>query len=106
MVKGNYIVPQLGLVAFNCPFCGAYSHQQWDEIEDRPVSFREPEGIYTSNLYEDRVEIIKEGSASSHVCSISKCMHCSKFAIWVETTMVYPDNVSVEPATADMPEDI
>lgn len=106
MANENYVAPELGLEAFNCSFCGAYSHQRWDEIEDRPMSLQGSEGIYTSELYDDRVEFLKGESDSFHVCSLSKCMHCGKIAIWIGAIRVYPDNISVELPNTNMPEDI
>jgi len=80
MTKIPYEQPEFKKTAFNCPFCNAYSKQDWYNLT-------------YSNRYLD------EGS----VCF---CSHCGKFSIWHAKKMVYPDFAGVEPPSQDLSDDI
>jgi hypothetical protein len=102
LVKGNYVAPELGLQAFNCPLCGAYSHQSWSEVFQKA-------GLFVKPLHEVRLETIKnrlEINGVKPICSISKCYRCQEYAIWEGPSMIHPNELNVEPPNNDMPEDI
>lgn len=112
MGKEIYVAPELGLNAFNCPECRAYSHQEWHEVQLNTNGHIY--GFY--QLSKDRVESIKitdeitapgvSGFKIFHITSFSRCYNCKSFTIWRGSNMVYPQNLSVEPPNSDMPEDI
>lgn len=80
----DYIAPRKGLTAFNCPFCGAYAHQQWYKLygEDEEV---------------DSVETNLEATWSA-------C--CEKTAVWSKDKLVYPLASSAPLPSPDMPADV
>jgi hypothetical protein len=102
LVKGNYVAPELGLKAFNCPLCGAYSHQLWSEVFRKASYSVRP-------FYEDRIETIKNRidlNGTKTICSISRCSNCEDYAIWEGPNLVHPNILTVVPPNDDMPEDI
>jgi hypothetical protein len=102
LVKGNYVAPELGLEAFNCPFCGAFSHQSWSEVTYRGH-------LSVETLFEGRVYSIKNRTNTpgmKNICSISKCSRCDQYTIWEGPSMIHPNELNVEPPNDDMPEDI
>ncbi|OHR71173.1 hypothetical protein HMPREF3291_00190 [Bacillus sp. HMSC76G11] len=105
MVRGNYVAPELGLAAFNCAVCGAYSHQVWDEvIRDTGKNF-----IAIRDWNFNRVDHIRMNikiPAALHINSVSYCLHCKESSIWHGPNMIYPSEITVEPPNLDMPGDI
>jgi len=106
MKNGSYVSPQFGLNAFNCPFCGAYSHQRWYEIIYRI-------GRYEFDMYEledDRIPLIIDRDTvetmSRHIMAFSECYSCKGTSTWEHGLMVHPNNYVAEPPNADMPEDM
>ncbi|MDM5455225.1 DUF4145 domain-containing protein [Peribacillus simplex] len=107
MAKENYVAPDLGLEAFNCPNCGAFSHQSWNEVAQNGPNY------FISTLYEGRIEnYIKlrykynYGQGLNNICSISECSRCKGATIWEGPNMIHPNASIVEPPNIDMPEDI
>lgn len=73
----DYVPPEYGKSAFNCPHCGAYSRQGW-------------------SLRPTKIENL----------SIASCDNCGNFSIWLDEKMIYP-NKSVAPLPSpDMPKDV
>jgi len=62
-----HVPPELKKEAFNCPYCGAISHQYW--------------GIVTMPKYRSTI---------SDEIDLSQCEHCNKVAIWYDKNLVQP----------------
>lgn len=60
-----YKAPKFNEKAFNCPFCNAYAHQNW-------------EWAYLYN----RTQISD--------LKVARCGHCGEYSLWVGEKMVYP----------------
>ncbi len=83
--KIPFTPPSFKGAAFNCPFCNAFSHQEWG-CPQRPAG---------NTTYAQ--------SAKFWICRCSRCEH---FSIWVSDEMVYPDIKTVPVPNPDLPEDI
>lgn len=79
--KIPYKAPEFEETAFNCPFCNAYSNQNWHTI--RTLS-----GIPLPN---------------TRICY---CSHCKFYSVWYEEKMIYPDFSGIEPPNENLDEDI
>lgn len=80
-----FISPQYQLTSFNCPFCDAYANQVWKSAISK-------ERGYTA----DDVDL-------TDFCF---CIHCGRYSIWHEETMIYPDYAGIEAPNEDLAEDI
>lgn len=66
--------------SFNCPFCGAYAHQEWQQcIRDRS---------YINKLY------------------VAQCNHCWELSVWYDEKMIYPEKTNINESNNDLNEDI
>lgn len=85
----DYVPPEYGKDAFNCPHCGAFAHQQW--------RFRI-----------NACEHSGGGGVVSHLPSISAsiCDRCHKFALWEDERLFYPQMYVAPLPAADMPGDV
>lgn len=109
----TYVPPALDLSTFNCPYCRAFSHQDWFAggarhfarngpmvglIESMPVQKRDAPKLLNRET----------NSPSVRLASVmfSACVSCHKVAIWVHDTIVYPQTGEAPAANSDMPEDI
>ncbi|MEH7557141.1 DUF4145 domain-containing protein [Priestia megaterium] len=112
MGKETYVAPQLGLKAFTCPECKAFSHQTWNE-----VIFNTNGNSYKLQAFTGpRVDVVKEkeelpvsglaGHSIFHITAFSHCYSCKAVSIWKGNNMVHPNNLNVEPPSLDMPADI
>lgn len=111
MARENYVAPELGVAAFNCPICQAYSYQEWHEVSVDINEFSHEEyyvGFFGGHMATQRLNVIRNriDDLPKHVCSFSKCSHCEKYSIWEGPNMVHPNISIVEPPNSDMPEDI
>lgn len=80
----NFVKPTFRSVAFNCPFCQAYSHQLWGDAQ-----------------------IYRLGSFNSVPNTMfSYCVCCSTYSIWVNGELVYPEPSLVLPPNVDLNVDI
>ena len=81
--KIPYKLPQFKEKAFNCPFCNAFSNQNWKIVHFGGGGFVSLENTW-----------------------ICFCVHCDRYSIWHEEVMIYPDFQGVEPPNEDLDEDI
>jgi len=108
---------------FQCPHCQVVAQQEWSNISKYKEITRK---IYTHNFLEYRKNI----DGYDHACiqkflkfmedklptslnqffpkeiSIAICQSCNDFSIWINTEMIYPKQLPIENANADMNEDI
>ncbi|MCS2164995.1 DUF4145 domain-containing protein [Scandinavium manionii] len=68
-----------GEKAFNCPYCNAYSQQEWTRLTHGY------NGNYDSKVF------------------FSECQHCRKLAYWLEKVMVSPVMTGADLPNPDMP---
>ncbi|WP_276682461.1 DUF4145 domain-containing protein [Empedobacter brevis] len=87
-MKGQYISPELNLKAFNCAHCHVYSHQDWFYLR----AGESTDGY--GRQHEDRK------------FRVSYCERCGGSTIWLEESIIFPQNSIVEPANPDLPEEI
>jgi len=80
----EYVAPELDLEAFNCPYCGAYAHMHWYDVD--AISNYRP--ILNFKLRSAR------------------CAHCQSFAIWTKTEMIIPSHSTAPMPNKDMPESV
>lgn len=87
----NYVAPKFALKAFNCPFCNAYAHMEWESY---------PRGAFSDY-------------------SEASCSKCQKKSLWRKEVhivpvvgvknvgfMIYPDTGNAPFPVEDMPEDV
>jgi hypothetical protein len=84
MQKIPYTPPRFQESSFNCPFCNAFAEQTWFQLEYVVVG-RRPDLPHSFACF---------------------CSHCSKFSIWYEMKMVYPNFAGVEAPNEDLSEAI
>ena len=85
MRKIPYTPPKFNQTSFNCPFCNAFTHQNWYQLEYSPN--------YNRN----------EDLNNSFACF---CYRCSKFSIWHEQVMIYPNFSGIESPNQDLSKEI
>ncbi|MFA7119451.1 MAG: DUF4145 domain-containing protein [Sphaerochaetaceae bacterium] len=78
-----YQTPRFKTTSFNCPFCSAFSQQNWHYL------------YYLNSAYR-----------TLNNAEICFCSHCKEYSIWHNETMIYPNFVGVEPASQDLDQDI
>ena len=86
MTKAKYIAPKVGLSAFNCPYCGAYSDMNWYGIT-----------YYTGRSY----DAIKDYSLV-----VARCSHCQQFSLWANNSMIIPNDSTAPMPHDDIPEQV
>jgi len=87
-MKSEYVLPEHGLEAFNCPQCHVFASQYWYHMK----ASAQPEGH--GRQY-----------SNGHFM-ISNCAHCDFPTIWHDETMVYPLHADAEPPNPDLPENV
>lgn len=78
-----YKDPEFLSKAFNCPFCGAYSNQQWYQLQYTPYA--------------------KQNLVGGHSAF---CSCCGRYSIWFDRKMIFPDHLNVVEANCDLSDDI
>ncbi|MBU0667774.1 DUF4145 domain-containing protein [Patescibacteria group bacterium] len=68
--------PQFQKSSFNCPYCQAFSVQEW------------------ATAYANSTRI--------GAWSASLCRHCHSYALWLEKQMIFPDFQGIEPPNTDL----
>ncbi|MEK3699342.1 DUF4145 domain-containing protein [Paenibacillus sp. FSL R10-2199] len=90
----NYIVPEVHLVRFTCPYCNTLSQQNWSNVylyKSGDVCF-----LKTDKL---QAEVVEEINSST-------CESCGRYHIWIKGRMVQPDSSGIPLPSEDMPEEI
>ncbi|MBN3125999.1 DUF4145 domain-containing protein [Pectobacterium brasiliense] len=77
----EYYPAVFGVKAFNCPYCDAYSQQEWT-----------------------RLTYGYHGGDNSKMV-FSECQHCNQLAYWLDEEIIYPLRSDAEMPNPDMPED-
>ena len=85
MTKITYYPPEYGKDEFNCAHCKVFAHQSWG-------------GSLSNNLL--------NSSLPSDFLTVSKCRHCYELSIWIEGSLVYPAQITVEDPNDDMPDEV
>lgn len=80
MVEIPFTPPTLDTTSFNCPYCGAYAHQNWWNVFYR--RWNQFEALPTMQL--------------------SQCDHCDEFAYWFEGRLLIPDLRTAPPPNPDL----
>lgn len=83
-------MPSFGGQAFNCVDCHVFTKQHWYLMTGSPMI----------NRYDMQVPI------QDNRFSISLCEHCRFPTIWFGEKVIFPLNLSVEPPSEDLPEEI
>lgn len=79
----KYVPPKRNENGFNCPHCGAFSHQLWEDVYGR--TSRNQNHPFAGWF-------------------LSLCKRCGKRALWYEEGIVYPDTSFAPPPHPDLPE--
>ncbi|MBO1223886.1 MAG: DUF4145 domain-containing protein [Candidatus Scalindua sediminis] len=87
-MKAEYISPQKGANAFNCPNCHVYAQQSWFFMA----------GASNSTGYGQTYQ--------NKSFLISSCANCSSPTIWLGDKIIFPIHSASEPPNIDLPEDI
>jgi endogenous inhibitor of DNA gyrase (YacG/DUF329 family) len=78
----KYVEPGFQVAGFNCPNCGTFSNQTWEE-----TYILRHGGVVQQNIY------------------ISHCQYCGKISIWYEKELIYPDKASAPLPSEDLPQE-
>jgi len=81
----KYVTPKVLLDSFHCPFCNAYAHQIWGDVN-----------IATKD--EDIYEVEEFRGAM--------CSYCNEVSIWNDDTMVFPLSTIAPHPVEDMPDNV
>lgn len=128
--------PSVKLAAFNCPYCSAFTTQQWFKISGEEKSIEERLPVVWSKELESRfknnrdlppedrerfLEIIEKlatgipsltddytrGSTRMlRNLHLSQCYHCDKMSVWVGDRLVFPIKKTGVVPNPDLPEHI
>jgi hypothetical protein len=79
----NHVAPSFEADAFNCPHCGAYSHQYWITLEI---------DIHNNTYYTDTN------------FTRSECKRCKDYLFWHNENIIVPDVSGAPIPNKDMPE--
>ena len=80
----KYVKPILAANFFTCPHCKVVTEQKW-------MSY-----FWSGSR-------IGPGGGNF---SFSTCVHCQEHTVWVENSMVFPDNPTAPPPSIEMPETV
>jgi len=69
--------------SFNCPNCGAFSHQVWKQTKYIDGGYRDIESL-----------------------QVTFCHHCQKFSLWLNEKMIHPEISGIQKPNQDLDADI
>jgi hypothetical protein len=79
-----YTPPRFQIPGFNCPLCTAFAKQTWQQM----------------------MRMLPTGASNVPGLILAACDHCSRFSLWLEGDMVYP-NTSIAPyPNPDLPQEV
>lgn len=105
MNESNYTPPKFKEPSFNCPHCGAFAQQDWDELCSQASLGKE------TNLHFPLIDLDTPSGVAPFSFLRSLCKACGKNSIWrgryvKDTKMIYPFVLSAPPPNLDMPEEV
>lgn len=89
-MNGKYIIPSFGGQAFNCVKCHVFAKQHWHYMTSSQVI---------------NGHIMQMQTEDKRFC-VSRCEHCEFPTIWFGDKAIFPLNLSAEPPSEDIPEEI
>jgi hypothetical protein len=127
--------PEIGRQAFECPHCGAFSHQHWfrcfveqlgkddkpeiaqdtirrilEEPQVLPAELRDKLAGYATKVVSNKVFFEDRKQRKPNVQSVnltlSKCFTCEECAVWVGDQLVNPVKYSSIPAHESLPKPV
>jgi hypothetical protein len=135
-MSGKTITPSLGAKSFTCPHCGAMAHQHWYSVfvreydKDNAPSMPDPDIIQDIEKNDDldaenRRKLVKlfqrllakelfrqfqkDGIYLQYELNnlyVSLCYSCSKLALWVADSLLYPAQATSIQPNEEIPPDI
>ncbi|MFM5438394.1 DUF4145 domain-containing protein [Aeromonas enteropelogenes] len=125
-------VPSVHETAFNCPYCNAYSAQNWFRIsaerfglkDDKPIVYTQsdleqllvdskPDALVVKTVmgFLNQKVIITPPHTGFGLVGLaniyaSQCHNCMDIAIWISDKLIYPASKCVVTPNEDMPDDI
>jgi len=104
--------PSICSPRFDCPYCGAFSHQDWYKLNADLIQNSEQwESIVENITDKNIITVVQKQSPSGTINDannlfLSQCYSCKKAAIWVYSGIVFPpQRFGVEP-NQDIPPEI
>jgi len=131
-MSDNYVVPEFGKDAFDCPYCNAYAKQEWLSFVRREAwskLFEEgkqvaailaDQDIWGKRILSEYINIDKAQRMTSTIASISAmvlaghnmsdlmgacCSRCGKYSYWHDGKLIYLPICTAPMPNEDMPED-
>lgn len=113
------VMPEVGRTAFNCPRCGAYAHQEWDDLatsywdevnnelavnsflDSKPDSFGIVHRLARLQASRDGAEPVNEIEPGNW--SAAQCVRCREWSVWRDKRMVFPGVALGSPPHEEMP---
>jgi hypothetical protein len=91
-----YYPPSLGDTEYHCPHCNVYARQLYAHLQSCTgyswISVVDGKAHFNDVLHMDWV--------------VTKCVHCSKIAVWKEAKMIFPRKMIVALPNPDLQDDI
>lgn len=84
----EYVPPKYAESAFNCPYCGAFAHQEWHRVAGHAGMDGQGGYSWLPSVY------------------ASRCNRCNGFSLWKGEQLIFPQMYVAPLPVADMPEDI
>jgi hypothetical protein len=113
------VTPQLGLLSYSCPHCGALSHQTWFQVfarsftgGNKPNPSRVGNAVTGGTTINRAITSSNLSGSTSHVQSqmsnlfFAQCYSCKSYSIWVADGLIYPAQKVVVQPHDDMPDDV
>ena len=97
MTKIMYYPPEYEKDEFNCAHCRVFAHQIW---------VRNLRGGRVGTVVIGPSNYLSEDLSRPDLFAASRCEHCNKWSIWIEESLVYPAQITVEDPNDDMPDEV
>ena len=85
----KFVAPEYSKDSFNCPHCGAFAHQKWEDVTHRYESYKH----HGFPMVQGRL-------------FFSECAHCLKQCIWLNGKMIFPDSSGADLPNEDLSDDV
>lgn len=84
--------------SFTCPYCGAFSQQNWAHIEIADNMYQDTKILM--NVNSNDIEEMEES------ISLSTCQSCGKYHVWHNNVIIVPKTSSINMPVDDMPNEV